>query len=111
MAACAARRSSRMACSSQARLAACTLGSCLYDLAESDSDSRGAGNLFNKGKALGMLGRSADAEATFLQAIEAARGASLATYAKSFASLRNFTAAQMREMQQAAWAFHSAAGA
>ena len=57
-----------------------------------------------------MLGRSSEAEDAFLQAIAASTGSNLATYAKSFASLRNFTAAHVREMQETAQAFHTAAG-
>lgn len=53
-----------------------------------------------------MLGRSQEAEITFLSAVKASRGRSLGTYAKSFCSLQTFSDAQVEELWDAADAFH-----
>ena len=53
-----------------------------------------------------MLGKGREAEEMFLSAVEASRGRSLGTYAKSFCSLRKFSASQVEELRDAADAFH-----
>ena len=59
------------------------------------------GAVFNKGKALGMLGRGADAANVFLDAIESSRKIAPGTFTKAYASLHNFTAAHVADMEAA----------
>lgn len=60
-----------------------------------------AGSIFNKGKALGMLGNAEEAAATYQLAIEAARGVSAGTFTKAYASLKKFTQEQVADMESA----------
>lgn len=59
------------------------------------------GSIFNKGKALGMLGNAEEAAATYQLAIEAARGVSAGTFTKAYASLKKFTQEQVADMESA----------
>ena len=58
--------------------------------------------MFNKGKALGMLGREAEAQATYRQAMKVARGVSPSTWTKCCASLKKVTDDDLDEMDAAA---------
>ncbi|KAK9809069.1 hypothetical protein WJX72_008857 [[Myrmecia] bisecta] len=60
-----------------------------------------AGALFNKGKALGMLGKAEQAQQAYLDAIQAARGATPDTFAKAYASLKTFTEDQLSDLENA----------
>ena len=62
----------------------------------------GAGAMFNKGKALGMLGREAEAQATYRQAMKVAKGVSPSTWTKCCASLKKVTDDELDEIDAAA---------
>eukprot|EP01023_Acetabularia_acetabulum_P004670 TRINITY_DN11992_c0_g1_i1.p1 TRINITY_DN11992_c0_g1~~TRINITY_DN11992_c0_g1_i1.p1 ORF type:complete len:567 (-),score=104.88 TRINITY_DN11992_c0_g1_i1:506-2206(-) len=51
----------------------------------------GAGIIYNRGKALTMLGKKKEAEKSFSQAVEAARGTDAGVYAKALASTKKYT--------------------
>ncbi|KAK9786997.1 hypothetical protein WJX73_008830 [Symbiochloris irregularis] len=61
-----------------------------------------AGALFNRGKALGQLGRPEAATAAFEAAIAASRRVSPGTFTKAYASLSKFSDAHIAEMDAAA---------
>ncbi|KAK9867531.1 hypothetical protein WJX84_002555 [Apatococcus fuscideae] len=60
-----------------------------------------AGAAFNKGKALGVLGRADEADAAFLQALEVSRQVAVSSYARSFAALRQQTDESAKELTSA----------
>ncbi len=68
------------------------------------------GAIFNKGKALGMLGRGEEAQAAYAEAIEASRGVSASTYTKALAALKSHTPELLVEMEAAARYLAWAAG-
>lgn len=61
-----------------------------------------AGALFNRGKALDMLGRAAEAQAAYAEAARKANGISAAkgSYAKAFAALKQLSEEQARAALQ-----------
>ena len=68
------------------------------------------GALYNKGKALGMLGRESKAQNVYQEAIDAARGTTASTWTKACASLKSFTQEQIDDMEAAAKYLTNAAG-
>eukprot|EP00803_Ostreobium_quekettii_P003862 evm.model.scf_167.2 EVM.evm.TU.scf_167.2 scf_167:27778-36670(-) len=61
-----------------------------------------AGLIFNKGKALSMIGQLEASESTFAQALDAARGFDTAVYAKAAAAMQRVPPQQLWELQCAA---------
>eukprot|EP01025_Chloroclados_australasicus_P038828 TRINITY_DN4009_c0_g1_i3.p1 TRINITY_DN4009_c0_g1~~TRINITY_DN4009_c0_g1_i3.p1 ORF type:complete len:435 (+),score=58.70 TRINITY_DN4009_c0_g1_i3:43-1305(+) len=51
----------------------------------------GAGTIYNRGKALTMLGRMQEAQKSHEEAVNAARSTDASVYSKAFASLKNFS--------------------
>ena len=58
-----------------------------------------AGFLFNKGKALSMLGKLEAADSTYQQALDAARGVDPSSYAKAAAAKERLPSDLVRELQ------------